>query len=410
VEAQLAARRSELRQELGAVSRAKTELEIKRLRTHIVTLEELEKRLNKESLELKKRTEEIGNQSIDVEMTRGEIKQLDEVLRSIAQEREQLKVELRSASRVTLLQRAEPPEFAEQSFRVATAGLAAMVGFFIPVCLTLWRDAGAQRINSSREVSRLAGLNVLGAVPVVPIQATRQLRSPDRSTKRQHYWRALVAESVNRIAARLLYAAKQSQLRVVLVTSAVGGEGKTTLATQLALSLARTGHRALLVDFDLRRPAIDKVFDLALEPGLCEVLRSESPLSEAVRPTSIENLLVMTAGRPDRTTLRLMANSCMESLFRELRTVAEYIVVDGCPILPVADAGFISAYVDATVLAVLRDLSQAPQIRAALETLNAFVARVLGAVVTESASDVYHSVYDRDASSKDEDVTWSRTT
>jgi succinoglycan biosynthesis transport protein ExoP len=319
-------------------------------------------------------------------------------------------VELRSASRVTSLQKAEPPEFPDQRVRMAVAGLAGMLCFFLPVGLILWRDARAERINSSWEVARLTGLEVIGAVPVIPLQAVRQLAPSDGATKRQHYWRALVAESVNRIAARLLYTAKQTQLRVILVTSAVGGEGKTTLATQLALSLARTGHRTLLVDFDLRRPSVDKVFDLPLQPGICEALRNDSALAETVRPTNIDNLLVLTAGRPDRTTLRSMANSSMQSLFTELRELGEYIVVDGCPILPVADIGFISGYVDATVLAVLRDVSQAPRIRAAVQALNAVGARVLGAVVTESAGDAYYHVYNKDASSRNEDVAWSRAT
>jgi capsular exopolysaccharide synthesis family protein len=191
---------------------------------------------------------------------------------------------------------------------------------------------------------------------------------------------------VDGIAARLLHVAEFERTQVVMVSSAAGGEGKTVLATQLAMSLARTGHKTLLVDFDLRRPAIEKVFKLALGPGVSEVLRGEAQVQEAIHETATANLSVMTAGAWNPRLLTILAGGITESLFASLRSQYEFIVVDGCPILPVADARFVSQHVDGVILAVLRDVSRAPKIRTACRILSALGVRMLGAVVADSAA------------------------
>ena len=126
---------------------------------------------------------------------------------------------------------------------------ASLLGLFLPVvAITLW-DTRRQRINSSAEVRERLGIPVIGAMPIIPTRVLRHLGSP---SKRNQLWQLRLTESVDGITARLLRRAELEQRRVVMVTSAVSGEGKTTLAAQLAMSLARAGRRTVLVDFDLR--------------------------------------------------------------------------------------------------------------------------------------------------------------
>jgi capsular exopolysaccharide synthesis family protein len=174
-----------------------------------------------------------------------------------------------------------------------------------------------------------------------------------------------------------------------MVSSASGGEGKTTLATQLAMSLARAGRQTVLVDFDLRRPAFDEVFGLPLEPGVCEGLRRQSSVSALVHQVANDNLAVVTAGRWDRSALASLSNGAAAAMFKQLREEYEFVVVDTSPILPVADARFVSQHVDAVVLAVFRDVSQAPKIEAACEILAAFGVQTVEAVVTGPNDNMY---------------------
>ena len=209
---------------------------------------------------------------------------------------------------------------------------------------------------------------MIGWMPLIPARVIRRLGSPSRRNKT---WHMRLTESVDGIAARVLRKAEMEQCRVIMVSSAAGGEGKTTLATQLAMSLARAGRRTVLVDFDLRRPAFDEVFGLPLEPGVCEVLRQQDAVSAFVHHAA-DNLAVVTAGRWDRTALASLSNGAAAAMFKQLREDYDFVVVDTSPILPVADARFVSQHVDSVVLSVFRDISEAPKIEAACEILAAF--------------------------------------
>jgi capsular exopolysaccharide synthesis family protein len=293
---------------------------------------------------------------------------------------EKLRVELDSPPRVTLVKQASEPESEYlPGLRIALTVVAAMASFCLPVGLILWWDLRAQRVNSAAEVSKGLGLSVIGSMPLIPARVVRKLGSPSR---RHQSWQLRLSESIDSIAARLLrHRGAEDQPRVVLVSSAVRGEGKTTLATQLALSLARNGRRTVLVDFDLRRPSLAALFKLPAEPGVCEVLRGQSDLLPLVHQTATENLSLVTAGRWDRLALAALANAGAGAIFTALRAQHEFVVVDTSPVLPAADTRFVSQHVDMVILSVFRDVSQSPKVQAACEILEAFGARTLEAVV-----------------------------
>jgi Mrp family chromosome partitioning ATPase len=110
----------------------------------------------------------------------------------------------------------------------------------------------------------------------------------------------MLTESVDAVRTLLLHAAHNEGLRVVMVTSAVGGEGKTSLSCHLAASLARSGRKTLLVDGDMRNPSCHRMFEVELEPGLSELLRGETDAAEAIHSTPAATLSVLPAGQASR--------------------------------------------------------------------------------------------------------------
>ena len=238
----------------------------------------------------------------------------------------------------------------------------------------------------SRRWSSGLGLSVIGSVPAIPAHVLRRLGG---TSKRSQTWRLRLTESMDGIAARLLHKAEREQSRVVLVSSAMAGEGKTTLATQLAMSLARHLRRTVLVDFDLRRPGLDGVFGVPSEPGVCEALRGEGDLAGMIQPTGTEHLSVLPAGRCDRQAMAALANGGAGPLFKQLRQQYDFVIIDSSPILPVADTRFVSQHADTVVLSVFRDLSEVPKIQATCEILDAFGVRDLEAVVTGGSGFAY---------------------
>ncbi len=264
--------------------------------------------------------------------------------------------------------------------------LVSMLGLALPICgVALW-DIRTQRINSSAEVAKRLGLTVFGSVPMIPDRAIRKLATPSKERK---HWHGRLTESVDGIAARLLRKATLDGRRVILVSSAVSGEGKTTLATQLAMSLARSGRKTALVDFDLRRPVIERIFGLPLEPGISNVLREEASLEDSAQETAITNLYVIPAGRLDQDALVALSKGGDRRIFDTLREKFDFVVVDGSPVLPVADTRFLSQNVDTVILSILRDVSQGPKVVAACEMLESFGSKDVGVVVAGANEDPY---------------------
>ena len=381
------ARRAELADMVRQKNRSKVQMDVQRLEAGLAVSTEQEKTqqdaVDKQQME----AERFGSSTVDIEMMRSDIKNLETTLSALANEREKLRVEVHSTPRITApFGRAEPPELpSNELMRRALTAMAMLAGFGAPAVAVVFWDARAKRINNAADVGRRLRLSVIGWMPLIPARVIRRLGSPSR---RNRTWHMRLTESVDGIAARVLRKAEMEQCRVIMVSSAAGGEGKTTLATQLAMSLARAGRKTVLVDFDLRRPAFDEVFGLPLEPGVCEVLRQKNAVSAFVHQTA-DNLAVVTAGRWDRSALASLSNGAAAAMFKQLREDYDFVVVDTSPILPVADARFVSQHVDSVVLSVFRDISEVPKIEAACEILAAFGVNALEAVVIGPNNNMY---------------------
>jgi polysaccharide biosynthesis transport protein len=323
----------------------------------------------------------LTSSSVDMKMQLAKIDQLETMLKNLSDERQKLKVEIDTESRIKPLQDSVgvPLSESQRPLRILASLLSASLALCLPVGLIVAWDLRGRRISTSAQVSRELGFSVMGSVPVIPARAVRRAASPSR---RSQNWHLRLTESIDGIAARFHRRATLQNTRVILITSASSGEGKTTLATQLALSFARNGRRTVLVDFDLRRPALDAVFGLPPEPGVCDLLRGEEDSAPLIHPTATDNLSVVTAGRWDRPALAALANGGARVILEKLRAEYDFVVIDSSPILPVADTRFISQHADAVVLSVFRDVSQAPKVQAAGEILEAFGVRTLEVVIT----------------------------
>jgi succinoglycan biosynthesis transport protein ExoP len=204
-------------------------------------------------------------------------------------------------------------------------------------------------------------------------------------------------ESIDATRLVLLHTARLESLQVLLMTSAFGGEGKTTLSSHLAVNLATVGYRTLLIDADLRRPAVHKVFRQPRQPGLCEVLRGEIDVSEAVQAGPVDGLSLLLAGDSLGQPAKLLTQGGLGKLLPALRKQYDYVLVDSAPVLPVADSQCICQYVDGVILSVLRGVSRLPAVHAACERLGTLQIRLLGAVVQGATGDSYYHRYVSDA-------------
>jgi capsular exopolysaccharide synthesis family protein len=224
-------------------------------------------------------------------------------------------------------------------------------------------------------VARGLWLNVIGTVPSLATGGNRKGEI------------ARLQESVDAIRTVLLHQSRQQPLHVVMVTSASSREGKTTLATQLAASLARAWKRTLVIDADMRHPSAHSVFDAPAEPGLAEVLRGEVDVAGAIRATPHGRLWLLPAGNGDAHAFQALAQDSVRTLLEQLKQQYDFIVIDTPPVLPVTDPMLVGQHVDGVLFAILKDVSRAPAIYAAQQKLAPLGVRTLGAVVLGADSE-----------------------
>src|SRR5262249_25422181 len=240
-----------------------------------------------------------------------------------------------------------------------------------------WFECRKQRVRGASEISRGLGIRVVGAVPT-QAGLERRLVGPGGESDLEG---TAAMESIDAIRTRLLHEADTRSTRVVMVTSAGAGEGKTTLAAALASSLARAGRKTLLLDGDLRRPTVHQLFEVAPQPGFSEALLGEVELSDSIQDTPLENLSVMAAGQWDREVLASLARGGLEGMFDKLAEEFDFILIDSHPVLEAPDALLIGRQADAVLLSVLNEVSQMPRVYAAQQQLASVGIRLMGAVV-----------------------------
>jgi len=206
-----------------------------------------------------------------------------------------------------------------------------------------------------------------------------------------------MAEAYRALRTSLLLTSLGAPPKVILVTSALPQEGKTTTSINTAIVLAQKGTRVLLIDADLRRPTIHKTLGMGPKTGLSNVLTGNATLQQTmVRSTILPSLWVLPAGTPPPNPAELLASTNMRDVLAELREQYDHIVVDTPPTLSVTDAVVMSTRADAVVLVIRCGQTTKQALRRARDILAQVNARVSGVLLNavDLASPDYYYYYE----------------
>jgi capsular exopolysaccharide synthesis family protein len=297
-----------------------------------------------------------------------------------------------------ILPRDVPPEEAVlyretgKTRQLAITGMAGAGSLGLVVLGFSWWEFRRRRVSSPDEVVHGLGMRLVGALPDFAYRH-RRVRLLGRADMPESHWQNLLAASVDSVRTTLLHAEQNYGVRVVVITSAVAGEGKTSLSCHLAASLDRAGRRTLLIDADMRAATAHRLFDLRRSPGFSEVLRGEVTLEEAIQPTPVGGLAFLAAGRADPLAIQMLAQPRLAEVLRQIRGQFDFVLIDSCPVLPVADALLMGQHADAVIFSVLRDISRLPKVHAAYQRVGSLGIPILGAVVSGARDELYAAGY-----------------
>jgi len=204
------------------------------------------------------------------------------------------------------------------------------------------------------------------------------------------------AEQYHTLAAEVRIALPNVGSKVVMLTSSVSDEGTSLVAREFALTLAAEGEvSTVLVDLNLRTPSAAEAFRVPRDPGFADLVLSDLPLAQCLRPTETPRLSVLPAGRPVPSPARVLADPRVEQAVAELRRRFGFVVVDMSPIVPFSEGVQFSRMVDGVVLVVRSGRTKRELVQRALELLDDAGGRVLGTVLNRRRFYVPRFVYER---------------
>ena len=279
-----------------------------------------------------------------------------------------------STSNIAIIDRADPPTLPSSPNLLNNLAFALLGGLGLAAVATFLRSQFDDIVRVPEDIESKLQLPLLGVIPRVKNAAPEQELVDPKSA---------IGESYNSLRSALLYSTSQGLPQTILVSSSQPSEGKTTTSGELARGFARMGRRVLLVDVDLRRPALHRHLGLANDRGLSSLLTRQHVLDQVIQPGGPDNLAVITSGPVPPSPTELIASPLMEQLVTEMAERFDVVIFDSPPILGLADAPLMSALVDGVVFIIESERARRGSLKASLRRLRAMRPTLLGAVLTK---------------------------
>jgi len=317
------------------------------------------------------------------------------------------------SSNIWVVDRAEVPLTPSAPHTAKNMALGLMIGLFLGLGLALLYENLDVTIKDSDDVWKYAGVPTLGMVPLFPKDGTgsagesAEEERPGIGDKAAAIWASTglgrrepkegqlasmdllvqfspdssFAEQYRSIRTALLFSMEDSNRRALAVTSPLPQDGKTLTAANLAASLAHAGKRVVIIDADLRKPRLHKVFRLKNLNGLSKYLLTGLAWDDLLRTTPIPTLFVINAGPPPADPLELLGSEKMAALLGQLKKDFDFVLVDTPPVLAVSDALAIGSRLDGMIMVVRRGKTPREALKRAHEKLEAHKIKNVGAVI-----------------------------
>lgn len=283
------------------------------------------------------------------------------------------------ASNIQILDTATPPLAPFKPNKVLIVMLAGIFGLGLGILLAFVREHLDRTLKTLDDIEDKLGLPALGIVPLI-----KDLRDGTPETFYLNNSRSPFAEKLNHIRTSLLFSSIDNPPRTLLVTSATSGEGKTTLAANVAAALSQL-DKTLLIEVDLRKPVLAARLGLTGPRGITDLVTDLGLANEVIRPIEGEpNLFVIPCGTRPPNPLELLSSQQFRKVLDRLREHFAYIVLDGPPLLAVSDAAVLGHTVDASIIAARAESTSIKMHKDALRLLRKAKVEPEGVVLTQA--------------------------
>ena len=309
-------------------------------------------------------------------------------------------------SNIQVIDTAEVPLSSSKPRKKLNIFLSMLIGLFMGGGLAFFFEYFDDTAKDPDEIAKLFNLPTLGLIPSLQSISHRGKRDKDKEPQpavsdlylvSQRYPRSSISEACRTFRTSLLFSTPGHPPKTILVTSNNPKEGKTVVSCNLGIVLAQGGAKTLIIDADLRRPTINRVFPIPDTPGLTDCLTGHATLKDAVRPSGIDGLFVLPAGPISPNPPELLDSAQFKEAIEELKREFDFIVFDSAPVMHFADTLNLANKVDCTVIVVHSGKTTKDDLRHCVGLMRGVTASVLGVVMnmldTKKSGYYYHYYY-----------------
>lgn len=287
---------------------------------------------------------------------------------------------------LSVVEPANLPTRAEGTSKFIIIALAGLVGFSLGAGAAYLLDFLDRTVKTTTDVERIFNLPVIGYI-------TELLEKENSATYVVKDPNSILAENFRLLRSNIEFFQISKPIKTILITSPSQGNGKTTVATNLALSISQGEQDVVLVDADLRRPAVHRALDMAKEPGLSDLIRNKADIEDVVRNWYGGDMKVVTAGNIPPNITEVVGSKRIASILGDLRERFEIVIVDAPPLI-IADSYNLASRVDGVILVLEPGQTAEEQARTIKEQLDRSSAHLLGIVFNKISENSAHSYYD----------------
>ncbi len=257
--------------------------------------------------------------------------------------------------------------------------LAAVIGLVGGLLFVYFNDLFSDSFDTQESVERELEMDVIAIIPKYKEKKNAYNRGLIALNEPNSY----LAESFKMLRTNINYMNKETDSKVIMLTSSVASEGKTTTCCNLAITMAQEHKKVLLVDGDLRKPNLFKVFKINMLPGLTDIIYGKYALEEAVQHAiNVPGLDILTSGRHTSMTTELLGSVSFRRIIDDARAKYDYIIIDAPPVLNVSDTIIISKLVDKVLFVVAMEKTNRALVREAKKGLDKVSVKTMGMILT----------------------------
>jgi capsular exopolysaccharide synthesis family protein len=346
---------------------------------------------------VKKEAQETNRKSIEYGVLKREVETNRQLYQDLLTKTKQtgLETELKTTN-IRVVEKAERPSGPISPNKMRNYQMAVILGLLVGIGLALGFEHLDNTFKTPEDVKQHLQVPFLGMVPDVGVKtASGAVRGPNASQVLKNPGSA-VADAYRVLRTNLIFTSAETTGRVILVTSASPGEGKTTTLANLATALAQNGAKVLAVDGDLRRPTLNHHFGLQKTPGLSDLIVGKAAASQAIQSTRVNGLQLLPCGYQPPNPAELLGSPMMKQILDAIRAHYDWVLIDAPPLLAMADAAVLCSLVEGVVLVLAAEVATKPAVMRAIDQIHSVGGKVTGVVLNRvnlERNSYYYSQY-----------------